>query len=100
MYNFLEQCWTEKVVVECVNKNVDDCPSGNVQYGTLTLGAILFSGILLAFSEFYFYKFFPFGGYMTQKELGKNWHLVIKCLVLPFYAIFMGIFLIFLTTLE
>jgi hypothetical protein len=100
MYTFLEKCWIEEMVVECVNKNIDDCPFGNVQYGTLTLGAILFPGVLLAFSEFCFCKFFPFGGYMAERQLGKNWPLVMKCLAFPFYAIFMAVFLIILTTLE
>jgi hypothetical protein len=100
MYDFLSKCWMDEVVVECINKNVDDCPYGNVQYGALTLVAILFPGILLAFSEFCFYRYFPFGGYMASRQLGKNWPLVIKCLAFPFYAIFMAIFLLVLTTLE
>ena len=100
IYNFLTKCETEQVVVECINKNINDCPSGNVQYGTLTLGAILFPGILFAFSEFCYYMFFPFGGYMASRQLGKNWPLVLKCLAFPSYAIFMGIFLIVLTTLQ
>ena len=100
MYYLLDKCWKENVVIECINKNIDDCPSGNLQYGTLTLGAILLPGILFAVSEFSYCRCFPFGGYTSCDDIGKMWPFYVKCFAFPFYAMFMSIFLIFLTILE
>ena len=100
MYYFLDKCWKENVVIECINKNIDDCPSGNVQYGMLTLGAILLPGILFAVSEFSYCKCFQFGGYTSCKDIGKMWPFYVKCFAVPFYVLFMSIFLIFLTIFE
>ena len=98
LHQLLNNCYQDEVNIKCINKSLDDCPWGYAQYGALTLITILFPGILFAISEFCFHKFFPFGGYMTSKCLGKNWPFFVKCSVMPFYAICMSIVFIIITT--
>ena len=100
VYNFFEKCWKDNITIECNNKYIDDCPSGRLQYGTLTLLVIFFPGILFAISEFSHHNYFRFGGYAETKEFGKHWPLVLKWIMIPIYASLMAPFLIVMTTVE
>ena len=100
IHGLFDKCWKNNITFECNNKNIDDCPSGNLQYGILTLLAIFFPGVLFAISEFSYYKYFRFGGYAEKKQLGIHWPLIVKLIMMPIYASLMAPFLIILTTIE
>ena len=82
------KCAHDRLKVSCQDSSVDLCPNGHLMYALLTFLPFFQPGIMLAVSEFKFYKAFRFGA-LFGKMFGQNLNRVFKYMLLPLYILLM-----------